>query len=54
MIPIIRTLYLDPPWNERGGGKIPRGAQHKYDLIKKKHDIGDDAIKRTKEGECKR
>lgn len=21
-----RTIYIDPPWPERGGGKIKRGA----------------------------
>lgn len=27
-----RTLYADPPWEERGGGKITRGAQNHYPL----------------------
>ena len=31
-----RTLLLDPPWNETGGGKIRRGADRHYPLIKKK------------------
>ena len=30
---IFRTIYADPPWNERGGGKIVRGAQRHYDLM---------------------
>lgn len=29
----FRTLYADPPWNERGGGKIKRGADAHYQLM---------------------
>jgi N6-adenosine-specific RNA methylase IME4 len=29
-----RTCLLDPPWNERGSGKIKRGAQKHYPLLK--------------------
>lgn len=29
-----KTLYLDPPWEERGGGKIKRGADRHYSLMK--------------------
>ena len=29
-----KTILLDPPWNERGGGKIKRGADKHYDLLK--------------------
>lgn len=29
-----KTIYLDPPWNERGGGKIKRGADRHYSLMK--------------------
>ena len=29
-----KTLYADPPWLERGGGKITRGAQRHYELMK--------------------
>jgi N6-adenosine-specific RNA methylase IME4 len=29
-----RTIYADPPWNESGGGKICRGAQRHYPLMK--------------------
>jgi N6-adenosine-specific RNA methylase IME4 len=29
-----RTIYADPPWNERGGGRIVRGAQRHYPLMK--------------------
>ncbi len=28
-----RTIYVDPPWEERGGGKIKRGADRHYDLM---------------------
>lgn len=28
-----RTIYADPPWLERGGGKIKRGADRHYDLM---------------------
>jgi len=31
----FRTVSLDPPWLERGGGKIKRGADRWYDLMKK-------------------
>lgn len=34
-----RTVSLDPPWPERGAGKIKRGADRHYSLIKKKEDI---------------
>ena len=37
-LPVImggwHTLYADPPWNEQGGGKIIRGAQRHYSLMK--------------------
>lgn len=29
-------ITLDPPWNERGGGKSKRGADKHYDLLKTK------------------
>lgn len=29
-----RTLLIDPPWLELGGGKIKRGADRHYDLMK--------------------
>jgi N6-adenosine-specific RNA methylase IME4 len=35
-----RTILADPPWNERGGGKIKRGADRHYDLMRT-HDIID-------------
>ena len=31
-----RTIYCDPPWNEQGGGKIKRGADRHYPLMKTK------------------
>lgn len=31
-----KTLYIDPPWNEQGGGKIKRGADRHYSLMKTK------------------
>ena len=29
-----RTIYADPPWMESGGGKIQRGANRHYPLMK--------------------
>ena len=31
-----KTIYADPPWNETGGGKIKRGADVHYPLMKTK------------------
>lgn len=31
-----KTIYADPPWPEYGGGKIKRGADKHYDLMKVK------------------
>lgn len=31
-----KTIYIDPPWNETGGGKIKRGADRHYPLMKTK------------------
>jgi N6-adenosine-specific RNA methylase IME4 len=28
-----KTIYADPPWPERGGGKIKRGADKHYNLM---------------------
>jgi N6-adenosine-specific RNA methylase IME4 len=39
MTTLYKTVSIDPPWPEFGGGKICRGAQAKYKLIKKKGDI---------------
>lgn len=35
----FKCLTMDPPWPEYGGGKIKRGAQRHYALIKKKEQI---------------
>lgn len=32
----FRALLLDPPWNETGGGRIRRGADRHYGLLKTK------------------
>ena len=29
-----KTIYIDPPWEEKGGGKIKRGADRHYPLMK--------------------
>ena len=31
-----QIIYADPPWNETGGGKIKRGADRHYPLMKTK------------------
>lgn len=31
---LYRTIYADPPWPEYGGGKIKRGADRHYSLMK--------------------
>lgn len=31
-----RTIYADPPWMETGGGRIKRGADRHYSLMKTK------------------
>lgn len=33
---LFQAVLLDPPWLERGGGKIKRGADRHYDLVKTK------------------
>lgn len=30
----FRTVYADPPWPERGGGRIKRGADNHYPVMK--------------------
>jgi N6-adenosine-specific RNA methylase IME4 len=30
-----RTVLMDPPWNEQGGGKVKRGADRHYPLMKR-------------------
>lgn len=39
-----KTIYIEPPWNESGGGKIKRGADKHYPLMKTK-DIAQIPIK---------
>lgn len=29
-----KTIYIDPPWEEKGGGKIKRGADRHYKTMK--------------------
>jgi N6-adenosine-specific RNA methylase IME4 len=36
-----RCIAADPPWDESGGGKIKRGANRHYPLLKKKEQIRD-------------
>lgn len=33
-VKLYRTIMADPPWLERGGGKIKRGADRHYQLMK--------------------
>ena len=33
---MYKTILIDPPWNESGGGKIKRGADKHYSLMKTK------------------
>ena len=33
---LYKTIYADPPWMESGGGKIKRGADRHYPLMKTK------------------
>lgn len=32
-----KTIYMDPPWAEQRGGKIKRGADRHYPLMKTKN-----------------
>lgn len=32
---LFKTIVMDPPWMERGGGRITRGAQRHYELMDK-------------------
>ena len=36
MVAKYKTIYADPPWWESGGGKIKRGADRHYPLMKTK------------------
>lgn len=33
MITLYKTILMDPPWQESGGGKIKRGADRHYPLV---------------------
>lgn len=33
VLPLFRTLIADPPWPERGGGQIKRGADRHYPVV---------------------
>jgi len=35
----VKTVQMDPPWPEQGAGKIKRGADRHYKLIKRREDI---------------
>ncbi|MHA1470845.1 MAG: MT-A70 family methyltransferase [Candidatus Asgardarchaeia archaeon] len=53
MIKKYKTIYADPPWNERGGGKIKRGADKHYPLMKTSDIIAmGDFIKSISEDNC--
>lgn len=48
-----KTIYADPPWPECGGGKIKRGADKHYPLMKVKEIIEmKDFIKSISEDNC--
>jgi len=48
-----RTIYADPPWFEVGGGKICRGAQKHYNLMKTSEIIAmKDFVKSISEDNC--
>ena len=36
---MFKTIYLDCPWPERGGGRCKRGADRHYELITSKHEM---------------
>lgn len=44
-----KTIYADPPWMERGGGKIKRGADRHYPLMSTKEIMGLDVADLTEE-----
>jgi len=41
---LYKTILIDPPWNETGGGRIKRGADRHYHLLKD-HEILQEIIK---------
>lgn len=44
-------IYADPPWNESGGGKIKRGADRHYPLMKTK-DIAELPVQSIADTNC--
>ena len=46
-----KTIYADPPWNEQGGGKIKRGADRHYPLMKTK-EIKEMPVNEIADDEC--
>ena len=44
-------IYADPPWNEQGGGKIKRGADRHYNLMKTK-DIKELPVSNLADEQC--
>ena len=46
-----RVIYADPPWNEQGGGKIKRGADRHYNLMKTK-DIKELPVSNLADEQC--
>ena len=44
-------IYADPPWNETGGGKIKRGADRHYPLMKTK-DIAELPVQSIADTNC--
>ena len=48
-----KTIYADPPWREVGGGKIKRGADKHYPLMKTRDINGmKDMINRISDDNC--
>lgn len=46
-----QIIYADPPWNESGGGKIKRGADRHYSLMKTK-DICELPVQQIADDNC--
>ena len=46
-----QVIYADPPWNEAGGGKIKRGADRHYPLMKTK-EIASLPVKDISDSNC--
>ena len=46
-----KTIYADPPWNEAGGGKIKRGADKHYQLMRTE-DIKNLPVQDIADNEC--